>query len=372
VTAGSDGAHPGPPGADSALRKATGWAPGSAVGSAAGRAWRRREVLGLAALAALPAACTRVERPGPGDTAGTPTGTPSGPPSTRPAAPTRPPGGGAVRPVPGKVILGAYLGLTGRSVAQSVALRRKQLGRDPRILHLFYAWRDNLPTEYPEAPPGCTVMVSWRGPSYDTINDGSADARIGRAARAFKRYGEPILLRWGWEMNGDWYLWGGARNDNDTAGFRSAWRRMHRIFREHGADNVSWVWSPNWNSSPDKAWNAYPRYYPGDEYVDWVGVSGYNLDRQSPDQLFGGIYADYGHRKPLMISEVGAVDRGGSTKADWIEQFAQWVTRHPAVAAVVWFDTDTHPDVMEKWRIDSDPAALAAYRAMARNPYFRG
>jgi hypothetical protein len=266
----------------------------------------------------------------------------------------------------------AYLGLTGLSLAGAVALRRKQLGRDQRILHVFHAWQDTIPSTYPQAPKGSTVMVSWRGPTYGEINGGSSDARIARAAKAFARYGKPVLLRWGWEMNGDWYTWGGPRNDNDTAGFRTAWRRLHRIFGEQGADNVSWVWSPNWNSSPDKEWNSYDRYYPGDEYVDWVGVSGYNLDRQTPQQLFGGIYADYSARKPFMISEVGAVDRGGSTKADWITQFADWVTAHPAVASVVWFDTDTHPSVPEKWRIDSTTDALAAYRAMARDPHFGG
>jgi hypothetical protein len=270
------------------------------------------------------------------------------------------------------VLLGAYLGLSGLSLGESVALRRKQLGRDPRILHVFLAWTDTMPSAFGRAPKGCTVMVSWRGPHYDDINDGSDDARIARAARALKKYGKPVLMRWGWEMNGDWYLWGGARNDNDTAGFRRAWRRLRRIFHEQGADNVAWVWSPNWNSSPDKPWNVMARYYPGDEYVDWVGVSGYNLDRQTPRQLFDGVYAEYGMRKPLMISEVGAVDRGGSTKADWIERFAEWVTQHPAVAAVVWFDTDTHPDVSEKWRIDSNPEALAAFKSMALDPYFRG
>jgi hypothetical protein len=367
VTAGSDEVRAGLPG-DPPV--------------AAGSPVRRRQLLTLAALAALPAACSRSDEPraGPSVTSSGPAAVTSPGPAPSRATTAKPPsaaprkalGGGPVKAVAGKVLLGSYLGLSGKSLSESVALRRRQIGRDQRILHIFNAWTDTMRSSYPQTPKGGTVMVSWRGTRYRDINNGSEDARIAQAAKALARYGKPILLRWGWEMNGDWYQWSGPKNDNDTAGYRNAWQRMHRIFGEQGADNVAWVWSPNWNSSPDVAWNDYPRYYPGDGYVDWVGVSGYNLSRQSPQQLFGGIYADYGTRKPLMISEVGAVDRGGSTKADWITLFADWVTAHPAIAAVVWFDTDTHPNVAEKWRIDSTPDALAAYRAMALSPHFGG
>jgi hypothetical protein len=110
----------------------------------------------------------------------------------------------------------------------------------------------------------------------------------------------------------------------------------------------------------------------GDEYVDWVGVSGYNLHRETPDTLFTPIYQAYAARKPLLITEVGAVDRGGRTKADWITLFARWVEAHPGVGGVAWFDTDTHPGSDEKWRVDTDAESLAAYRAMAASARFSG
>jgi hypothetical protein len=269
-------------------------------------------------------------------------------------------------------MLGAYLDLEGLSLPAALALRRRQLGRDLRILHHFYAWRDPLPRSDPYLPAGGVLMVTWRGTVYEEITGGACDGMIAAAARRLARYGDPVLLRWGWEMNGDWFVWGGARNDRDTAGYVAAWRRLHRIFAEQGADNVSWVWSPNWNSQPAAGWNDLRRYYPGDAYVDWVGVSGYNLGRESPQQLFGGVYAEYASRKPIIIAEVGAVDHGGRSKADWVTRFADWVRAHPEVGAVVWFDTDTHPGAPEPWRVDTDPAALAAYRAMARDRTFAG
>jgi hypothetical protein len=268
-------------------------------------------------------------------------------------------------------MLGSYLDLAGSSEAQSRALRRRQLGRDPSIVHHFYAWQDDLPSSV-SLPGDAVLMLTWRGTEYDTITSGSADALIARAGRQLSRYGKPVLLRWGWEMNGDWYAWAGARNGRDTDAYVAAWRRLHRIIGAQGTDNVSWVWGPNWNSQPDAAWNDSHHYYPGDRYVDWVGVSGYNLGGESPQVLFEGLYADYAARKPIMIAEVGAADGGAGTKAAWVTRFANWVRAHPDVGAVVWFDTDTHPSAPHDWRIDTDPQALAAYRAMARDRAFAG
>ncbi|HET6529195.1 MAG TPA: glycosyl hydrolase [Actinoplanes sp.] len=339
----------------------------------------RRGLLGLATLAAVPATGvvavrTRGVAPDPAAT----TAAPGGPDVPVAGSPTAPPapapivkGGGPVPNVPGKVLLGSYLGLDGMSPSAALRLRAEQLGRPQRIVHLFYAWTDSLPDRIPYLPDRAYPMISWRGRAHRPILDGEHDRLIARNARRLRRLGRPVLLRWGWEMNGDWYPWGGARNDNNPEGYARCWRRLQDIFADEGADNVSWVWSPNWNSSPDAGWNTMARYYPGDEHVDWIGVSGYDLHRETPDTLFEPIYRAYATRKPLMISEVGAVDRGGSTKADWIERFAAWCRQHPAVGAVTWFDTDTHPGYRENWRIDTDSRSLAAYRAMARDPHFR-
>jgi hypothetical protein len=339
----------------------------------------RRGLLGVAAAAAVPGAAVgvqqlRAQTPPAEATTGAAghdvpaAATPSG--SAAPRIVTE--GGGPVPFRPGKTMYGAYVDLTGMSEAESLRLRREQLGRDPRILHVFYAWTDTLPRDIPWLPDKAYPLVSWRATHYADILDGSHDDLIARNARRLRRLGRPVLLRWGWEMNGDWYPWGAANNGRDASGYVRCWRRLHDIFADEGAGNVSWVWSPNWNDSPAEDWNAMQEYYPGDDYVDWVGVSGYNLRRELPAKLFEPIYARFAARKPLMITEVGAVDRGGSTKADWIGLFAEWVGRHLAVGAVAWFDTDTHPGYEEKWRVDTDAAALAAYKAMVNAPHFAG
>ncbi|GGQ62282.1 glycoside hydrolase family 26 protein [Couchioplanes azureus] len=336
----------------------------------------RRHLLGLAALAAVPAATVAVQQLRPDDTAAEATSSP-GRPGTKAAAASAPPkvvteGGGPVPFRSGKAMLGAYLSLSGKTATQAQALRRQQLGRDERIVHVFYDWPDPLPAAIEGLPAQAVPMVSWRGTAYAEIIAGASDELIARAARRLKSLGRPVLLRWAWEMNGDWYDWSPARNGKNPAGFIQSWRRMHDIFAKEGATNVAWVWSPNWNSSPNAGWNTMGALYPGDKYVDWVGVSGYNLRRETPETLFGPIYRSYAARKPILITEVGAVDRGGRTKADWIRLFARWVEAHPAVGGVAWFDTDTHPGFTEKWRVDTDAEALAAYVAMARSARFSG
>lgn len=311
--------------------------------------------------------CTSGTRhPSPGTTtatAATGAGTSPGGPSAT-AGPPNP-----VPPVAGETMLGAYVDLSGMSSAAALALRRTQLGRDLRIIHLFYAWTDDLPRSFPGLPAGAIPMVSWRGASYQTVLDGGADAMVTADARRLAEYGHPVLLRWAWEMNGSWYDWDGTRNPTRTEGFIAAWRHLHDLFVAAHATNVAWVWAPNWYSSPNEAWNAPARYYPGDAYVDWVGVSGYSTTGQLPEQLFGPIYDQYADRKPIMIAETGMQERGGTVKADWIYALYSWILAHPALGALVWFDTDTD-DPTKNRRIDSSPATLAAYRHLANDPHF--
>lgn len=278
---------------------------------------------------------------------------------------------GAVKPPyePGKVLLGAYLDLKGQTEQQALALREQQLGRDLRVLHLYYDWASPMPQSPPAA--GTILMISWGGTSYAPILNGSQDALIAAAADALAGLKAPVFLRWAWEMNGNWFDWDGAHNGNNPAGYIKAWKHIHDIFVAHHALNVAWVWGPNAGSVPGAAWNDMNNYYPGDDYVDWVAVSGYSTGRDNPDSLFGDIVKRYGSRKPIMIAETGALERGGTVKADWIKALQAWVIAHPAVGALVWFDTDNDKGTDKNWRIDSSASSLAAYRALADDPHFQ-
>lgn len=363
----------------------------------------RRNLLAVATLAALPAACSRPSTP-PTATATTAatgvvpvpparsaTPAPSASPVTsiapaatattshtpgKPAATSEAPAardttrGGPVPPAENAVMLGAYLSLSGKSLPESLRMRRGQLGRDQRIVHQFWAWDEAMPRTRSGIGSGSTLMISWHGVAWSKVNGGGSDKLIAAAARNLAAQGKPLLLRWAWEMNGDWFAWGGAGNGKDPGKYVSAWRRIHRIFAEEGADNVAWVWSPNWNSSPNESWNALQRYYPGDDYVDWVGVSGYDFYKESPATLFNPVVNAYGSSKPIIITETAGIDFGGTSKADWIDDLCGYVRRTPGIGALVWFDTDTHNDT--NFRVDSTTGALRAYRKMGLNAHFRG
>ena len=111
-------------------------------------------------------------------------------------------------------------------------------------------------------------------------------------------------------------------------------------------------------------------YYPGDNYVDWVGVDGYNWggsDWQTFQQVFAKIYPLLASKKkPIIIGEMASAEQGGD-KGKWIDAMIPVLkAQYPLFKAVVWFDINKEND----WRINSSTAALAAFSKMATDPYF--
>jgi beta-mannanase len=233
---------------------------------------------------------------------------------------------------------------------------------------------------------GLTPMVTWEPwrvpeggesptaqPSYAlaTIVEGRHDAYIHAWAEACRAYGAPLLLRPMHEMNGDWYPWCGTVNGNSPELYVRAWRHLRRIFAARGAGNVSWVWCPYIRSYPGVSGNDAAAYFPGDEWVDRVGLDGYNWgNRSAPhhwesfEALFGPAYRQLGllSARPLLLAEVGCAEEGGA-KDRWIgEMFAALPAQFPRVESLVWFECDKERD----WRIGSSPLARSAFELGAR------
>jgi hypothetical protein len=251
------------------------------------------------------------------------------------------------------------------------------IGRTLDIDLHYYAWDNVFPSglEQWDIAGGRIPLITWYGTKLDDINSGASDVLIRARAAGVRKLGAPVFIRWGWEMNGDWYPHSGAQNMPDgPTKFIEAWRRIHRLFDEAGATNAVWVWSPNFESKPKAAWNNWLNYYPGDKFVDWVGIDAYNWGTsqrwsgwRSLADLVKPIYTRFAARKPIMIAETASAEVGGS-KARWIHDAAQAISRDlPAVKALVWFDVDKETD----WRVDSSAPALAAFRELAQDPYFR-
>lgn len=197
------------------------------------------------------------------------------------------------------------------------------------------------------------------------IVDGTHDGYITRWAEGAKAYAGPLLLRFGHEMNGRHYPWSEQVNGNGPGQYVEAWRHVVDIFRGVGATNVAWIWSPVVSSAGT---TPLEQLYPGDGYVDWVGVDGYNGGSALPWggwQSFSRIFdatltelAAITTAKPVMVAETASVERGGS-KAAWITDFFAQLARHPEIKGFVWFNHDKEAD----WRIQSSEAAREAFAA---------
>ena len=279
------------------------------------------------------------------------------------------------------LLLGAYVnpdetwrGLADdqRKVAEFEALVGRRLDIDMR----YHGWSTAWPTamEKWDVSEGRIPMVTWGspagGPSLVEITNGSQDGWLAARAQATREWGKPVFLRPLWEMNGNWSSWDGVHNGHAPSLYIAAWRRIHDIFAHEGADNVIWVWAPNVTDVPAEGWNHWTNYYPGDAYVDWVGMDGYNWGTtiqwhrwQGFAAIFGPLYASYAGRKPMMVAETASAEVGGS-KARWINAADTALrTRFPAIKAFVWFNSNKETD----WRVNSSTTALASFKALAND-----
>jgi len=110
------------------------------------------------------------------------------------------------------------------------------------------------------------------------ILDGQFDDDLKQWADDAKASGIPMMVCFGVEVNGEWFPWNGKWNGGEGVGperFVSAYQHIVTLFRDQGVDNITWVYHVNAGSFPDEEWNSMASYYPGDDYVDWIGISVY-------------------------------------------------------------------------------------------------
>jgi hypothetical protein len=271
----------------------------------------------------------------------------------------------------GGALFGAYVqpagGWSFPFIRSTVGRLEQEIGRKLDIDQHFYPWNASFPTEAErwDLLNGRIPMITWDGTSSSVINTGQVDSLIRQRARAVAALRSPVFLRWFAEMDSAFK----APRVGTPAAYVAAWRHVHDTFVNEGATNALWVWSPDAIAVERGKAQAF---YPGDEYVDWVGADGYNwsdarpgTDWTSLKSVFEPVVLAYGGHKPIMIAETGCLEDGGD-KAKWLENAVGYLQDTPAIRAFVYFDATKKYD----WRVNSSPAALAAFRVMARHPYF--
>jgi hypothetical protein len=258
----------------------------------------------------------------------------------------------------------------------------------PAIIHWFQDWVMDFDPEYLDAAVarGGMPLISWEpwrfggGPNQSgyalrTILAGEHDAYIRQWAQAAAAWGRPFFLRFAHEMNSDWTSWSVGVNGNTSRQFISAWRKVHAIFQREGATNAKWVWAP---VAHYQGATPYKEVYPGDAYVNWAGLSGYNWGDTRTWSQWQSFYKIFGRsydkltalsRKPIMIAEVASTESGGN-KAAWIRKafFEQIPNRFPRIRAVVWFHAHKEND----WRVNSSDGSLLAYREVVASVRYQG
>ncbi|MDR2167152.1 MAG: hypothetical protein LBE35_04790 [Clostridiales bacterium] len=232
------------------------------------------------------------------------------------------------------------------------------------------------------------IQIAW-----NFLNEGATPARvlqegpkITEAARFLNAQGLPFLLRIGGEMN----IWETPANPQE---FIAAFRFIADIMRRE-APNVAMAWVPNFISG---AGLDFHMFYPGDDYVDWVGISLYtnryfmgNPDTSAVDAAIfrTGEFANpvafvryvvenFGDRKPIFISEGGVQlhNRPNSEDlTDWAlprirQTYAYIPMLFPQVKAMFWFNTYIHSSHF-RYDFNASPAARALYVEMTALPHF--
>lgn len=268
------------------------------------------------------------------------------------------------------VLLGAYYG--DRNIADTSAA----IGRTLPLQLTYYAWTDDWVNEgntRDDLAGDRTPFVNWElyeGGDLQQIIAGDFDDMLAERAADAASLDAKLFVDLGAEMNGDWSPWSGAQNGESADSYVAMYRHVHDAFAD--AKNVIWVWCPNVTDEPAEDWNTALSYYPGDDYVDWTCVDGYNWGDtnggswESFQEIFSNIYPELAQKqKPILIGEMASAESGGD-KAQWIDRIVPTLQNdYPEIKALIWFDVDKETD----WRIGSSMEAEAAFERMANDPY---
>ena len=263
----------------------------------------------------------------------------------------------------------------------------------PLLLEYIYYWED-FPTEgmqqayddgkVVELTMQCSSVMNEDldnfNPFFDVL-DGVADENLRRFAKDAAKFGKPFIFRLNNEMNSDWTSYGGPIILNDPDLYVEVWRRIYRIFQEEGVHNAIWVFNPNNISFPPCGYNSSLAYYPGNEYVQMFGITGYNTGDyykekygekwRSFSEIYDEIYKNFEPQFsafPWIITEFASASAGGD-KVKWIEDMFTDLKKYPEIKAAVWFNScDWDPDypketvVSRQYRLDENQATIDAFK----------
>ena len=258
-----------------------------------------------------------------------------------------------------------YIGLYAPGVPDSyvgVKAFTKATGVEPGVVVYYSGWLEPFQTSFATtaANNGAVplVQIDPKKINIAEIASGRYDNYLISYAKAVRAYRHQVILSFGHEMNGYWYSWGYAHTS--PSAFVDAWRHIVTLFRTLHVRNVTWLWTINTIHKHAKVPPPGP-WWPGNSYVDWVGIDGYFTNSSSVfASVFGPtiVYVRTLTHAPILIAETSATPIG-SQPAKIADLFSG--IHLYGLLGFVWFNSVYKVD----WRLSS-PAAIAAFRKAAK------
>jgi beta-mannanase len=254
-----------------------------------------------------------------------------------------------------------------QEISQLPSFEASMGGHAPSILHVYTAFRAPVPTDTLNAISGAGAipLIDWGCGHIPQIVSGQADRVIQNYAEALKSYGKPVFLRWYWEFNDNTPgSPSGCGGFDNPSGFVAAWQHIWTIFHSVGATNAAFVWCPGLKGKGGDP----STYYPGDQFVDWIAVDGYDRSYKGVggtgfSSIFGAFYSEWvGHGKPMMVGETGAV---GLQQAQYLQSIQTEAPTMPQFKAIVYFDS---AGPAADWALQG--AGITTFQSLLADPYF--
>ena len=216
--------------------------------------------------------------------------------------------------------------------------------------------------------------------SLQNIINGKFDALLRSWMQDARDFGSPVIAEYGVEVDGWWFPWNGLYNREggsyaDSVGrFREAYRHIIRIARQEGAYNVRWVFHVDPWDEPDEDWNKFENYYPGDEWIDWVGASVYGRQLPSdPEAVSFRYQMDWVYarmrrltNKAFIVCEFGTIS--DPQQAVWTKAALSDLVggRWPNVIGFSWWNSTFRNDPatgrLSDMRVQESPELPAIFR----------
>jgi mannan endo-1,4-beta-mannosidase len=262
----------------------------------------------------------------------------------------------------------SYLGVFEPGVPpnyEPVADFAQAVGTQPNLVGYYSGWVQPFPTSFAQKLyKHHEIMYVQIDPAYASVSDiaaGIDDQYLEAYADSVRSFGRAVVIGFGHEMNAPWYSWGYHQASPRT--FVAAWQHVVTLFRQRGADNVTWLWTVNQDTPKT---GPVANWWPGAGYVTWVGIDGYYLHSSDTFKSVFGRTINQVRKfttKPVLLSEVAVAPQANPSAE--IPDLFKGMTKYKALG-LVWFDMNQDKGVLsEDWRIENSTPAKTTFRLSA-------